>query len=119
MLIGYHQINTDDVSFQVLLNELELFNQLQHPTQKVLQYPDTAGRQRYAIDTDGYDLDTKYWREDFSTLPDPLPLFPFAKFKSRTQLRNYASSKFDIRLEPALVSGSKKLAVMLRPSTPI
>ena len=103
-------INMDGVSFQVLFSDLEKFYTFQKLPQQFLQHPDYAYRQRRAMETNAYGKSLEYWRDEFATFPDPLPLFPFSKYKTRPKLESYGSSRYHLRLEPALAARVKEVS---------
>ena len=68
IILGYHHINMDGVSLQVVLSDLEkLYGYQKLP--KTLQYPDYTNRQLDGLDNGIYNADLKFWREEFYDFP--------------------------------------------------
>ncbi|KAF2107006.1 hypothetical protein BDV96DRAFT_506848 [Lophiotrema nucula] len=89
LLVGYHHINMDGESFQVLLTDLEKAYQNQALSPHVLQYSGYAQRQRANAQNGHFDGELAYWRRVFPDLPEPLPLFPFGHTRVRQPQSEY------------------------------
>lgn len=85
LVVGYHHINMDGVSFQVLFNDLSHAYGHRPLASNVLQYPDFATRQRSQHASGAWDADLAYWREQFVSQPPPpvLPLLPLGAARQR------------------------------------
>ena len=89
LLIGYHHINMDGVSFQVLMADLEKAYQNQTLSPHVLQYTNYSERQRANVRNGHFQDELSYWRQVYSDLPEILPLFPFADTCMRLPQNEY------------------------------
>jgi hybrid polyketide synthase/nonribosomal peptide synthetase ACE1 len=119
LLVNYHHILMDGVSFQVFLSDLEkAYNGdlLGAPPQ---QFPAFSATQRNALETGGMEQELQYWRGVFPVGEQPpvLPLLPMAKIPSRLPMKNFDIHQVRYRLEPALAARIKSMAKSQR-STP-
>lgn len=83
LVVGYHHINMDGVSFQILLNDLPHAYSHKPFAGKVLQYPDYATRQRSQQASGAWDADLAYWRQEFASPVLVLPLLPLGSARQR------------------------------------
>lgn len=101
ILLGYHHINMDGLSFEVFFSDLEkAYNAKLSANNLPLQYPDFAARQRREYLDGKWDSELRYWREEFSSNPSPLPLLPLSTLTSRPALRKYRSYLASHRVSP-------------------
>ncbi|KAI1274256.1 hypothetical protein F5Y07DRAFT_410431 [Xylaria sp. FL0933] len=105
LVINVHHINFDGMSVGVMLHDLEALYSQRHsklsPT--VLQYGDFAELQRIAAVDGSWDSDLAFWRREFATTPEPLPLSR-ARVVARKPLNHYAVHRADIHLSRTLAS---------------
>ncbi|KDN70032.1 putative polyketide synthase [Colletotrichum sublineola] len=101
LLIGYHHINMDGVSLEVILRELQLAYDGAElpPVREVMQYPEFSKQQRLDYDSGRWADELKFWRREFrDQSPSVLPLLPLAKVQSRVPLTTYSTTKIDFYL---------------------
>lgn len=109
IVLGYHHINMDGVSLQVVLSDLEkLYSYQKLP--KTLQYPDYTNRQLDNLENGVYNEDLKFWREEFTTFPEALPLFSFSKVKNRSPMSAYNFKRCDLRIDAATSTLIKEIS---------
>ncbi|KAF2193876.1 hypothetical protein K469DRAFT_744670 [Zopfia rhizophila CBS 207.26] len=111
LVVGYHHINMDGISFQLLLNDLSQAYGHKPLAQKVLQYPDHAIRQRSQQASGAWDEDLAYWRQEFVSQPLPpvLPLLPVASARQRHALTRYEDHKATFRVPKPLAAKIRAL----------
>ncbi|PGH21386.1 hypothetical protein AJ80_03303 [Polytolypa hystricis UAMH7299] len=119
LLVNYHHILMDGVSFQIFLNDLEKAYNSQSLGSPPRQFPDFSAAQRQAFKNGEMNDELRYWRGVFPAGEQPpvLPLLPMARTSSRV-----ATTKFDVhqvryRLDPGLAARVKSLSKAQR-STP-
>ncbi|KAL1966319.1 hypothetical protein VTN77DRAFT_4672 [Rasamsonia byssochlamydoides] len=107
LLIGYHHINMDSMSLQILLSDLDKVYRGLTLSPTVLQYPDFAARQRQA----SYMDELKFWRDEYPNFPPVLPLLPFSRATFRKPLRGYEHNRVDIKLDSTLATRIKNVCL--------
>lgn len=87
LLLGYHHIYLDGIGYVVFISDLEkAYNGVldtRPPKSDVLQYPDFTLRQIREYETGAWAADLSYWHDQFSDLPETLPLLPLAGATAR------------------------------------
>ncbi|KAK2003782.1 putative polyketide synthetase [Colletotrichum falcatum] len=119
LLIGYHHINMDGVSLEVVLRELQLGYDgvTLPPAREVMQYPDFSKQQRLDYDSGCWADEVEFWRREFrDQAPPVLPLLPLAKTKSRVPLTTYSTTKTEFHLGTQESSKVESLCKMLKVS---
>lgn len=115
LLVGYHHINMDAASLQVLLSDIDTVYRGRALVPEVLQYPTFATRQRHAARIGEWDADLAYWRTEFPDFPAPLPFLPFSEANTRHVQTHYshckASRKVSAKVAAQIKSVSSKLKV--------
>ncbi|KAI0184184.1 putative hybrid NRPS/PKS enzyme [Xylaria flabelliformis] len=92
IVFGYHHIIMDGVSWQVFLRDLaKYYNEPGLFAANCLQPVAFAQKQRSSLSSGAYDDRLQYWKQEFSVLPEPLPLFPFAKSNTRKPLTDFTT----------------------------
>lgn len=119
LLVNYHHIVMDGVSFQVFISDLEKVYNGQTLGALPRQYPDFSVAQRLAVEKGEMSDEVRYWQRVFPVGDQPpiLPLLPMARTRSRVAITKYEVHQVDIRLEPAVVARIKSLSQAQR-STP-
>ncbi|RAL03665.1 uncharacterized protein BO80DRAFT_400692 [Aspergillus ibericus CBS 121593] len=119
LLVNYHHIIMDGVSFQVLLSDLEKAYEGETMGAPPQQFPAFSAAQREAFETGEMNEDLEYWQSVFpkGEQPPVLPLLPMARTSSRIAMKNFAVHQVRSRLEPALAARIKSAAKSQR-STP-
>ncbi|KAI9776743.1 MAG: putative Hybrid PKS-NRPS biosynthetic cluster [Geoglossum umbratile] len=109
LVIGYHHINMDGISFQLLLNDLRQSYSHKPLVGDVLQYPDHAVRQRRQHEKGNWRDDLEYWHREFKEHPPVLPLLPVASVRQRRALTRYEHHKVEFRVGPDLATGIRSV----------
>ncbi|KAI0467733.1 putative hybrid NRPS/PKS enzyme [Xylaria cf. heliscus] len=92
IVFGYHHIIIDGVSWQIFLRDLaKYYNDPDLFAETCLQPVAFAQKQRSSLSSGAYDDRLHYWKQEFSVLPEPLPLFPFAKSNTRKRLTDFTT----------------------------
>ncbi|KAK2051856.1 putative polyketide synthetase [Colletotrichum caudatum] len=102
LLIGYHHINMDGVSLEVVLRELQLgYDGLNlPPVQGMMQYPEFSKQQHLDYVSGRWADELTFWRSEFKNQSPPvLPLLPLAKTQSRMPLTTYLTTKTEFYLD--------------------
>ncbi|PYH42430.1 PKS-NRPS hybrid synthetase psoA [Aspergillus saccharolyticus JOP 1030-1] len=103
LILGYHHINMDGVAFEIFFSDLQKAYDRTLPNDGgLLQYPDFAARQRKQYLDGAWKTQLAYWRDEFTTLPAPLPLFPLSTSSGRVTLAKYATHLSSYRVSPTL-----------------
>lgn len=109
ILIGYHHINMDGISLQILLAELEKAYNHQPINSAVLQYPDFTSRQRQEYSKGKWNDDIVFWRKEFPDFPPTLPLLSLSEAKSRQALTRYEHHRVDFRIDSTLAANIRDM----------
>jgi len=109
LLVGCHHINVDGISQQVLLADLEKAYRGQALDHSVLQYPEYAARQRADAAKGAFADDISFWKQEFATVPDPLPLTR-SRAASRQPLAKYVANRLQLRVESALADRIRRVS---------
>ncbi|KAK1996638.1 hypothetical protein LX36DRAFT_691895 [Colletotrichum falcatum] len=112
LMIGAHHINFDGMCTQVLLRDIEAFyTRRAHltlsPTAK--QYSSFIASQREDETTGAWDSELAFWRREFATIPEPLPLTR-ARVTVRKPLLRYDVHRVDFKLDPFLAERVRAVA---------
>jgi len=103
LLVVCHHLILDGMSHMVFMNDLERAYNGQALDQHVLQYPDYAIRQREEFREGKFEDSLPYWRKEFATIPDPLPLNR-ARRTARQALDDYTITAVDLRIDTQLAN---------------
>ncbi|KAI1746169.1 beta-ketoacyl synthase domain-containing protein [Xylaria scruposa] len=109
LLIGCHHINVDGISQQVLLRDLETAYNGQELDTGVLQYPDYSTKQWSDFKDGVFDEDVAYWKQEFATIPDPLPLVR-GRVSVRRLLKEYTTNCSELRIDTALANRIREVS---------
>ena len=122
LIIGYHHINMDGVSLEVILRELQVAydSTVRLPSvQNILQYPDFAMKQRRAYESGEWKSDLAFWRKEFDggsnpTVLEPIPLLPLAKTYWRSPLVQYSTSTAEFHIDQKLLQSIQSVCGRLK-----
>ncbi|KAL2864256.1 uncharacterized protein BJX67DRAFT_383918 [Aspergillus lucknowensis] len=117
LLIGYHHINMDGISLEVILGDLQRAYDGDLLTDPVLQYGDYSVRQYKEFETGKFKRDLTFWQNEFSTLPEPLPILPVSPKVSRPPLISYKFERVDLRLDEELATRIQSVSRKLKATT--
>ncbi|KAI1478194.1 putative hybrid NRPS/PKS enzyme [Daldinia eschscholtzii] len=105
LIMGYHHINMDGMSLEVVLRELQVAYDSKSRLpglQSILQYPDFAERQRREYESGQWHNDINFWKTEFAdkipSVYEPLPVLPVAKNYSRPPLVEYSTHTSEFHL---------------------
>ncbi|KAI6395591.1 putative Hybrid PKS-NRPS biosynthetic cluster [Pyricularia oryzae] len=104
LLIGFHHINMDGISLQVLLSELDCAYRGDPLNGSPLQFVDFSRRQQDALEKGEWDCHLEFWRNRLADPPAQLPILPLPNAaKLRCPLVEYRTTEVEARLEPFTV----------------
>jgi hybrid polyketide synthase/nonribosomal peptide synthetase ACE1 len=103
LLVVSHHLILDGMSHLVFMKDLEMAYNGQELNPDVLQYPDYAIKQQEQLARGNFDNDVAYWKEEFATIPDALPLIRSRK-SSRQPLDDYNVTGIDLRVSADLAN---------------
>lgn len=105
LLIGYHHINMDGVSLEIILKELEDLYSGRSLDKEPFQFADYAAYEDQKLSSGGWDQSLEYWKEKLGQAPEVFPVLPFGQAGMRQAIRTYGHVKKNLAIE----SDTKKL----------
>jgi hybrid polyketide synthase/nonribosomal peptide synthetase ACE1 len=112
LILGFHHIAFDGFSSHIFIRDLAYAYNGQQLAPLRHQYIDFSIKQRMQKDS-GMSKEIAYWKSEFRTLPPVLPLFDFARVRSRKSLTEYKIRTFErtlsVRATAGLRSASQRL----------
>ncbi|KAK2051210.1 acetyl-CoA synthetase-like protein, partial [Colletotrichum caudatum] len=101
LVLGYHHINMDGVSFEVFFADLEKAYNGQPLDDSVTQYPDFSVKEAQEYNSGQWKPELEYWRTQLGHVSDPLPLLPVSKRTTRPAgASSYETHKVKRRVNP-------------------
>ncbi|KAJ5485543.1 Polyketide synthase-nonribosomal peptide synthetase [Penicillium diatomitis] len=97
-LIGFHHINMDGVSFEILWSQVESAYENDLFKLESVQYPDFTIRQIKEYEEGVWSDDLEYWRCEFETIPEAIPLLPFSLRPARPTVSAYSTIRSQLRI---------------------
>ncbi|KAI0799232.1 hypothetical protein GGR55DRAFT_692856 [Xylaria sp. FL0064] len=98
LLITTHSLVMDGFSGVILMKELlQLYNN-QPVSQDVLQYPSHARQQKNYFSAGRFDNELSFWKNLYSDIPAPIPIFRVSNVVSRSALYSYENERLDLRI---------------------
>lgn len=119
LMIGAHHVNFDGMCTQIILRDLEAFYARRaHLTLSpmVKQYSAFIEAQRQDETTGAWDGDLAFWRREFATIPEALPLTR-ARISARRPLLRYDVHLVEFKLDPSLAERVRAVARQHRGGT--
>ncbi|KAF7165740.1 hypothetical protein CNMCM6106_001816 [Aspergillus hiratsukae] len=110
LLIGYHHINMDGISLQVLLRDLETAYLRRPWRSDPLEYHQFARWQRNMVESGALQADITYWREELSDMPDVLPILSISTTTVRQLMQEYSHNRVDFKVPQRLGARIKAIA---------
>ncbi|RLL96033.1 hypothetical protein CFD26_103332 [Aspergillus turcosus] len=110
LLIGYHHINMDGISLQVVLRDLETAYLRRPWRSDPLEYHQFATWQRHMVESGALQADITYWREELSDLPDVLPILSISTTTVRQPMQEYSHNRVDFKIPQQLGARIKAVA---------
>ncbi|KAI0402025.1 putative PKS-NRPS protein [Xylaria palmicola] len=110
LILGYHHINMDGLSFEVLFNDIQKAYEGTPFTPGVIQYPDFTIREHHEYRTGAWKSHMDFWKKEFATLPEPLPLLPIATQITRPSSIEYGTTRVERRIPAQLSAAIKQVS---------
>lgn len=98
LIFAFHHIIMDGMSFEIFWSDLETAYSGK-PLAPVLQYPDFARQQLQEYEAGEYEMESKYWKSQFESLPPPIPLLSFSLRPDRPEVVGFDSHTVQLKLE--------------------
>ncbi|KAI9771201.1 MAG: putative Hybrid PKS-NRPS biosynthetic cluster [Geoglossum umbratile] len=117
IILGYHHINMDGVSFEIFFSDLQKAYDGSLTPSGFIQYPDFALRQRREFLAGKWDSEMNFWRKEFPDIPQPVPLLPMSRVTSRPTLTKYRSHMASFRVPLEMSSRIQDLCRRLKVSS--
>nr|A0A7L8UVC9.1 RecName: Full=Polyketide synthase-nonribosomal peptide synthetase ffsA; Short=PKS-NRPS ffsA; AltName: Full=Cytochalasans biosynthesis cluster protein ffsA [Aspergillus flavipes]QOG08944.1 FfsA [Aspergillus flavipes] len=101
LIIGYHHINMDGISLEVIIRDLQQLYDGKSLAPVSIQYPDFSIMQYKEHSSGQWDDELTFWKSEFADIPEPLPILPPSTKAVRTPLSIYSSNtvKFEVGAE--------------------
>ncbi|KAK3987151.1 Fusarin C synthetase [Cladorrhinum sp. PSN332] len=112
ILFSHHHIALDGVAWSVFISDVaKAYSGGLLPTPSgIRQSIDMAKRQLNTYGSTPQNASLAFWKSTYKTIPEPLPLFPFAKVKTRPAATGYSINTSDAKLPSALTKLIEKTA---------
>ena len=107
-VFGYHHIALDGASWAVILRDLKDYYDGKRLTPIRKQYIEFARSQRQAADDGHYKDDLDFWGKEHATLPESLPLLPFARVSTRKGMPGYDNHTVSHEISQELTNSIKQ-----------
>jgi hybrid polyketide synthase / nonribosomal peptide synthetase ACE1 len=116
IILGYHHINMDGISFEIFFSDLEkAYNHSLIPL-GFIQYPDFALRQKREFLAGRWNEEMAFWRKEFPDIPQPIDPAPISRVIARPTLTKYRTHMTSFRLPSELSSHIQDLCRRLKVS---
>lgn len=106
LILGFHHIVFDGFSAQIFVKDLATALSGRYLPPLQYQYTDFARRQRAQVQNE-MEEDFAFWKQEFSTLPTPVPLFDFCQVASRRSLTDYTTHRVQKTIPASTVHAFK------------
>ncbi|PVI03762.1 hypothetical protein DM02DRAFT_696056 [Periconia macrospinosa] len=110
LLVNYHHILMDGVSWQYFMSDLEKAYKRQHIGLASIQLPAFSRQQRAAFEAGEMEEDIEFWRQQFPNGHPVLPLLPMAITNSRKNLNEFNVFQVERRLDATLMPKIRQAA---------
>ncbi|KAI1490021.1 hypothetical protein F5X96DRAFT_638338 [Biscogniauxia mediterranea] len=110
----HHHIVLDGISWGLFLHDLSRAFAEQNLQSPITQAIDVCNRRRLAYKPMYLEKELRFWSKLYENPPGILPLFPFAKVKTRQILKAYETETFDIKLNSELTNIVKQRAAEIQ-----
>ncbi|KAL7781092.1 polyketide synthase [Trichoderma afarasin] len=97
IIFTFHHIALDGVSWAIFLSELNKAYAGGDFSSPVQQAIDLANKQQQKAAPEKVQKELQFWKDVYSTLPEPLPLFPISRVQCRQLLKSYDTETLDIK----------------------
>ncbi|KAK5996028.1 Polyketide synthase-nonribosomal peptide synthetase phmA [Cladobotryum mycophilum] len=102
LIIGYHHINMDGISLEVIIKDLQQLYDGKPLPPVHIQYPDFSLLQHKELAEGQWDNELAFWKSEFADMPEPLPILPPSRKTARSPLSKYGSNTVKFELESEL-----------------
>jgi hybrid polyketide synthase / nonribosomal peptide synthetase ACE1 len=102
LIVSYHHINMDGVSFLVLIKDLASCYSGERLSEPLLQYPAFCEQQHEELGCARSQQQLAYWRDEYSHLPPPLSILPLSEVTTRKPMTFYDCHNATTRIDRAL-----------------
>ncbi|GME45600.1 hypothetical protein DL768_008056 [Neofusicoccum parvum] len=102
LIVAYHHINMDGVSFMVLLTDIAKAYSGGALSAPAFQYPQFSEQQRKSFDRGEWKDQIAYWKREYADIPAPLPILPLSTVTTRKPMGRYDFHKAEVRMDAAL-----------------
>ncbi|KAI1328158.1 hybrid PKS-NRPS PsoA [Xylariaceae sp. FL0255] len=114
ILFSHHHIALDGISWSVFIADLAKayskdLNGMP-PIPGTLQSIDLAKKHLGTLTRENLREDLAFWKDTYKIIPEPLPLFPFAKVKTRPAVKDYGINVSEVRLPATITKLVEKAA---------
>lgn len=113
LLMSSHHILFDRLSNDAVMNDLERLYHGVDPGPAPLQYLDYSNEQHEQYASGRWNDAIEFWRREFATVPDPLPLHR-SQITERQPLERYASRIPDFRINSQITGKIRQVAKKYR-----
>ncbi|GFF24011.1 nonribosomal peptide synthetase 14 [Aspergillus udagawae] len=110
LLIGYHHINMDGISLQVVFKDLEAVYNGRALGPEPLQYHQFSTWQYQQVESNAVQSDIEYWRNELRDMPDVLPILSVSTRSTRQPMLQYAHHRVDFKVPRSLGAKIKQVA---------
>lgn len=117
LIFAVHHIAIDGFSFNLMVRDMDMFYQGKPVPQIAWQFTDLAIQQRKDIESGRLQDDISFWKKNYTTLPDPLPLFPFPGAGARLPQTKYEHEEVEMMLDSAIAQNIRTLCRQNRCTT--
>jgi aspyridone synthetase, hybrid polyketide synthase / nonribosomal peptide synthetase len=112
IIFAYHHIVMDGVSWHTFLKDLDAAYRLQ-PLEPAAQYIEFSRFQQQTTSENAFKA-LEYWRSQFTTLPEVMPLLPVATKSVRHALTSYDSHVSECIIPQEIVAGIKRTSQVFK-----
>ena len=102
LLFSHHHIALDGIAWGVFIADLaQAYSgrlSSKSANSSVQQSIDMAERQLKALIPQNLHTDLAFWKSTYRAIPEPIPLFPFAKVNTRPYIKDYSINTSDFKL---------------------
>ena len=117
LIFAVHHIAIDGFSFNLMIRDMNMFYQGKPVPTIASQFTDLAIQQRKDIEGGRLQDDIVFWKNIYTTVPDPLPLFPFPGVGARLPQTKYEHEEVEIVLDSAIAQEIRTLCRQNRCTT--
>ncbi|KAK4863417.1 hypothetical protein LT330_002195 [Penicillium expansum] len=117
LIFAVHHIAIDGFSFNLMIRDMNMFYQGKPVPRIALQFTDLAIQQRKDIESGRLQDDIIFWKNKYTTLPDPLPLFPFPGVSARLPQTKYEHEEVEMVLDSEIAQKIRTLCRQNRCTT--